>query len=91
VDNKLADDDSKLNVELKFSDMEDFEPAQVLQQVEPLRKLFEARQKLTDLMAKLDGNDALEGLLQDVVSNTEGMEAIKSEVGSDGDGEEEGE
>lgn len=93
VDNKLADDDSKLNVELKFSDMEDFEPAQVLQQVEPLRKLFEARQKLTDLMAKLDGNDALEGLLQDVVSNTEGMEAIKSEIGSDGDddGEEEGE
>jgi predicted component of type VI protein secretion system len=44
-------------------------------------------------MAKLDGNDALEGLLQDVVSNTEGMEAIKSEIGSDGDddGEEEGE
>ena len=45
VDNKLADDDSKMAVELKFNDIEDFEPDQLVQQVEPLRKLVEARRR----------------------------------------------
>ena len=59
VDNKLANDDSKLNVELNFRSIDDFDPAEVVKQVEPLRKLFDARQRLMDLLAKLDGNDAL--------------------------------
>ena len=60
VDNKLSDDGSKLAVELQFKHIDDFEPEQVVQQVEPLRKLLEARQRLTDLLAKMDGNDKLE-------------------------------
>ena len=43
VDNKLTDDGSKMNVEMNFNNMIDFEPDQVVQQVEPLRKLVEAR------------------------------------------------
>ena len=81
VDNKLANDDTKLNVELKFKHMDDFNPVNVLQQVEPLAKLFEARTRLTDLLAKLDGNDALDTLLQEVVANTEGLNEIKASVG----------
>ena len=81
VDNKLANDDTKLNVELKFKHLDDFNPVNVLQQVEPLRKLFEARTRLTDLLAKLDGNDALDALLQEVVANTEGLNEIKASVG----------
>jgi type VI secretion system protein ImpB len=49
VDNKLADDDSKLSVELRFQNIDDFNPAEVVKQIEPLRKLFDARQKLMDL------------------------------------------
>lgn len=78
VENRLADDGSKLNVELKFKNMDDFNPVNVLKQVEPLRKLYEARQKLTDLLTKLDGNDELEGLLKDVVVNTENLNELKS-------------
>lgn len=44
VDNKVQDDGSKMGVELKFSSIEDFEPDRIVQQVEPLRKLVEARQ-----------------------------------------------
>ena len=33
VDNKLSDDDSKLGVELRFNNMDDFEPEQVVNQV----------------------------------------------------------
>ena len=82
VDNKLANDGSKMNVELKFGHMDDFTPLNVLKQVEALRKLFEARQRLTDLLAKLDGNDDLDAQLQEVVENTEGLKEIKTQVGA---------
>ena len=82
VDNRLSNDASKLNVELTFTHMDEFNPVNVLQQVAPLRKLYEARQRLTDLLAKLDGNDALDALLQEVVDNTDGLQTIKAEVGS---------
>ena len=78
VDNKLANDDTKLNVELKFREIDDFGPVAVVQQIEPLRKLFDARQKLMDLLAKLDGNDKLDALLQDVINNPESQKALKN-------------
>lgn len=49
-----------------------------MKQVVPLRRLFEARQRLRDLLTKLDGNDDLDQLLQDVVANTEGLQEIKA-------------
>ena len=71
VDNKLQDDGSKMGIDLKFTNIEDFEPDNVVQQVEPLRKLVEARQKLSDLRSKMDGNDKLESILQDIISNSD--------------------
>ncbi|HEV8432430.1 MAG TPA: type VI secretion system contractile sheath small subunit [Thermoanaerobaculia bacterium] len=81
VTNKLKDDDSKMNVELKFRNIDDLRPEAIVQQVEPLRKLFEARQRLNDLLGKLDGNDDLDALLQDVAANTDSQQKIKGEVG----------
>ncbi len=78
VDNTISGDDSKLNVELRFNHIDDFDPVNVVTQVVPLRRLFEARQRLRDLLTKLDGNDDLDKLLQDVVANTEGLQEIKS-------------
>lgn len=43
-----------------------------------MRRLFEARQRLRDLLTKLDGNDDLDKLLRDVIANTEGLQEIKS-------------
>ncbi|WP_296218672.1 type VI secretion system contractile sheath small subunit [Pseudomonas sp. UBA2684] len=78
VDNTISGDDSKLNVELHFNHIDDFDPVSIVTQVTPLRRLFEARQRLRDLLTKLDGNDDLDKLLQDVVANTEGLQEIKS-------------
>ncbi|HEV2854759.1 MAG TPA: type VI secretion system contractile sheath small subunit [Thermoanaerobaculia bacterium] len=78
VDNKLAKDDTKLNVELNFRNIDDFGPAEVVKQIEPLRKLFEARQRLMDLLAKLDGNDKLDALLQEIVENPDNQTALKA-------------
>lgn len=71
VDNKLADNNTQLAVELEFKTMDDFHPDELVQQVPALRKLIEARRKLSDLLSKMDGNMKLEELLTDVVQNTE--------------------
>jgi type VI secretion system protein ImpB len=42
--------------------MEDFSPEQVVQQVDPLRKLVEARERLTDLSNKISNSERLEDL-----------------------------
>ena len=84
VDNKLTDDGSKMNVELRFNGIQDFEPDQVVQQVEPLRKLVEARKRLSDLLSKMDGNDKLEQLLNDVMQNTDAQQQLSSSLGLSG-------
>lgn len=78
VANRLTAEDIKFNIELKFKSMEDFDPVKIVQRVAPLRKLFEARQRLSDLRAKLDGNDDLDRLLREVVANTEGLKEIQN-------------
>jgi type VI secretion system protein ImpB len=82
VDNKLTNDDSKIGVELRFKSLDDFHPERVAEQITPVRKLVEARKKLSDLMAKLDGNDKLEELLKEVISSTESLEKLGKEVGA---------
>ncbi len=92
VDNKLTDDaDDQLNVSLEFEDMEDFTPSEVVRQVEPLRQLFEARQRLSDLAAKLEGNAKLESLLRDILDNTEVQEEIRESLEANGDAADEDE
>lgn len=79
VPNKLTDKGGEFAVELKFNSMDDFRPEAVVQQVEPLRKLLEARTKLADLRNKLAGNEVLEDILSDVLRNTEKLELLGKE------------
>lgn len=83
VDNKLSNTYTQMAVELKFNALEDFEPDQLVQQVEPLRRLVEARQRLADLLSKMDGNDRLEELLQDVIQNSDAQEQLSAALGLD--------
>ena len=84
VPNKLTDDGGNLNVELRFNSLDDFEPDQVVQKVEPMRRLVEKRQRLSDLLSKMDGNDKLEGLLSDIIQNTGGArDQLNKELKSD--------
>ena len=63
VPNTLAGDDSDLGVQLRFNSMQDFEPGNIVQQVEPLRKLLEVRNRLRDLLTKIDRSEELENIL----------------------------
>lgn len=87
VDNKLTNDDSKMAVELRFNHIDDFEPEQVVNQVEPLKKLLEVRKQLSDLLAKTDGNDRLNERLQEIINNTELLQQIGQESGIEASGD----
>jgi type VI secretion system protein ImpB len=77
VPNKLSDKpDELLNVELNFKSMDDFDPARIVEQVPVLNELLQMRKKLTELLGKMEGNDALEKLLTDVLGNTEKKQAL---------------
>ena len=81
VDNKLTNDGSKMGVELRFKSLDDFHPDNVVQQVEPLHKLVEARKKLSDLLSKMDGNDKLETMLNEIVANTGAQQQLSAALG----------
>jgi len=77
VTNKLGDKtDELLNVELNFRSMDDFDPAKIAEQVPVMNELLTMRKKLTELLGKMEGNDALEKLLGDVLGNTEKKQAL---------------
>ncbi|QNB10066.1 type VI secretion system contractile sheath small subunit [Herbaspirillum frisingense] len=80
VANELSGAGGEFAVELKFRSMEDFRPESVVQQVEPLRKLLEARTKLADLRNKIAGNDKLEDILNDVLSSTEKLAELSKQT-----------
>ena len=81
VPNTLQGDGSRLNVALKFQELDDFNPEKLIGQIAPLAKLYEARKRLSDLLTKLDGNDELEALLSDVINSTDQQHALKREIG----------
>ena len=74
--NQLTDAGGEIGVDLTFKRFEDFRPESVVEQVEPLRKLMDARSKLSDLRNKLAGNEKLEDLLNDVLQHTEQLRTL---------------
>jgi len=83
VDNKLSDDtDAKLKVNLDFKSMDDFSPESVARQVGPLRELLELRDRLRDLRGNMQGNDKLEELLREAVTDKDKLAKLRTELGA---------
>ncbi|WP_084146865.1 type VI secretion system contractile sheath small subunit [Maridesulfovibrio zosterae] len=76
VPNKLGDDPANLNLELKFKEMDDFLPINVVKQVPALKSLFDSRQRLVDLLGKLDGNDELDKLMQEFIRDESELKTL---------------
>jgi type VI secretion system protein ImpB len=82
VDNKLSDDPNagQIKVDLNFKSLSDFDPAQVANQVKPLKELMDLRTKLSDLRGQLQTNEKLDDLLMDVVGDKAKLEKLKGEL-----------
>jgi type VI secretion system protein ImpB len=85
VENTLAGDDSQMSVDLDFNSMDSFHPTQVVNQVEPLKQLLDARNKLRDLMSKADRSEELENILEEILQNTDKVTQISKDLGLDKD------
>ncbi|MDO5528034.1 MAG: type VI secretion system contractile sheath small subunit [Paracoccus sp. (in: a-proteobacteria)] len=88
VENTLAEgEDKMMRVNLAFSKMEDFEPAQVANQVPALKKLLESRNKLRDLLAKADRSEDLELLLEEILQDNDAVRRLMDELGAREEGQ----
>jgi len=89
VENLLESDGSEMSVNLDFKNMEDFEPHRLVEQIEPLKKLMETRNKLRDLLTKADRSEDLENVLEAVLSNTNALTSLSGELGLGAEGKRE--
>jgi len=81
VENTIAGDGSEVGVQLKFDSIEDFEPANVARQIEPLRNLLDTRDKLKELLTKVDLSPEYEGVLQEILENEDKLKSVADELG----------
>jgi type VI secretion system protein ImpB len=79
VDNKITDAGGLFSADIEFRSMEDFSPAHIVTQVPAMRKLYEVRRRLTDLLAKLDGSGNLENQLQKIAQDPVALQKIRAE------------
>jgi type VI secretion system protein ImpB len=83
VENKLSGE-GNLAVEMTVESMDDFSPAAVAQKVEPLKKLYDARQKLAALLTYMDGKAGAENLLGRVLEDQELLKTLAEEAAAEG-------
>ena len=81
VENTLAGDGSEMAVQLKFNSIEDFEPGRVVEQVPALKALMDTRNKLRDLMSKVDRSEDLENVLEKVLQNQQELDTLSGQLG----------
>lgn len=81
VDNKLANDNSQFAVNLDFQSMKDFQPENVVNQIEPLKQLVDTRNQLKVLLSKADRSRDLERLLKELLQSTDAIAHLAGELG----------
>lgn len=69
-----------ISVALDFKSMDDFGPLAVAQKISGLSELCASRVKLSDMLAKLDGNDVLHAILKDVMTSPDKLAQMKKDL-----------
>ena len=81
VENKLTDDNNDMSVNLQFKSMQDFEPANIVNQVPALKELKLIRDQLRDLLTKADRSSELEKILEETLQNNTALHQLAKELG----------
>lgn len=74
--------EGNLPVAITFEKMSDFSPDAIARKVEPLRKLLEAREDLSNLVTYMDGKTGAEELIAKVMKDPDLMSALKDQIAS---------
>ncbi|EMF07050.1 type VI secretion system contractile sheath small subunit [Serratia marcescens] len=67
VESVLPGQEGKMAISMTFKNMDDFSPDNIVLQVEPLRKLMELREQLSDLRNRAASNERLKDQLTEIV------------------------
>lgn len=67
-------------VDITFESLDDFSPAAIARKVEPLRKLLEARQQLSNLLTYMDGKNGAEELLAKLLADPALLKSLSTSV-----------
>jgi type VI secretion system protein ImpB len=79
--------EGNLAVDITFESLDDFSPAAIAQKVEPLKKLFDARTQLSNLMTYMDGKQGAEDLLTKITQDPAVLQALAAAPKEGGDEE----
>ncbi len=70
--------EGNLNVDLKFSSMDDFSPAAIASKVDGLKELLNARTQLSNLITYMDGKSGAEDLIGKILKDSSLLQALAS-------------
>jgi type VI secretion system protein ImpB len=76
-------ENEEMSVNLKFSSLKDFEPDQLVQQIEPLKKLMELREALKAVKSPLANTPAFRKQVQALLDDPEARNKLLKELGLD--------
>jgi len=79
-DSADKDGEGRLAVELHFSKMEDFAPAEIARRVPALKEKLEAREKLSNLLRYMDGKAAAEEALRKLLADRDLMTVMQGKL-----------
>ncbi len=77
VPNTIAQDDSELQLNLKFKSLKDFQPDNIINQVSELRRLLAMRNLLRDLKANLLDNKSFRSELEKIITDGSQLQMLK--------------
>lgn len=81
--------EGNLSVDLTFESMDDFSPAAIARQVEPLKALLDARNELSNLITYMDGKPGAEELIAKVMADPALLKSLAAKpAGDDAEGKE---
>ena len=80
IRNHLSDDIPETSLELTFNCMKDFEPGNLAKNVPSLSELYKKRTNLQNLITKLDNNDYLTQVLNQVMTNEVDLHRLTDEI-----------
>ncbi|WP_372890912.1 type VI secretion system contractile sheath small subunit [Rhodosalinus sp.] len=81
--------EGNLSVDVTFESMDDFSPGAVAEQVEPLKKLMDARNELNNLMTYMDGKPGAEELVAKAMNDPDLLKTLAARPAPDGADQEE--
>ena len=80
--------EGELPVDITFESMDDFLPDAIARKVEPLRKLLEARNQLSNLLTYMDGKAKAEELVAGLLQDPALLQALAAQPKADGEADE---